>query len=78
MADSGPRRKLAAILSADVAGYGRLMQDDEALALKPDYTLEWHFATHNMHESYHEGYIEGARKAGLPLGDLEALAPTAR
>ena len=30
MADQGPNRKLAAILSADVVGYSRLMQDDEA------------------------------------------------
>jgi len=30
VAEQGPKRKLAAILSADVAGYGRLMQDDEA------------------------------------------------
>ena len=27
-------RKLAAILSADVAGYSRLMQDDEAATVK--------------------------------------------
>ena len=30
MAEGTSKRKLAAILSADVAGYGRLMQDDEA------------------------------------------------
>ena len=30
MTDPDVNRKLAAILSADVVGYGRLMQDDEA------------------------------------------------
>ena len=30
MAEGTSKRKLAAILSADVAGYGRMMQDDEA------------------------------------------------
>jgi adenylate cyclase len=29
MADAGFKRKLAAILSADVEGYSRLMDDDE-------------------------------------------------
>ena len=51
---------------------------DKALEIKPDYTLEWHLATQNMHESYHEDYIAGARAAGLPLGDLDSLAPAAR
>ena len=32
-ADQEPRRKLAAILSADVAGYSRLMGEDEAATL---------------------------------------------
>jgi class 3 adenylate cyclase len=30
MAEEGFKRKLAAILSADVVGYSRLMEDDEA------------------------------------------------
>ena len=34
MAESDVNRKLAAILSADVVGYGRLMQDDEAPTLR--------------------------------------------
>src|SRR5512133_35071 len=37
MEPKGFHRKLAAILSADVAGYSRLMQDDEAATVK---TLE--------------------------------------
>jgi class 3 adenylate cyclase len=32
-ADQAPRRKLAAILSADVAGYSRLMGEDETATL---------------------------------------------
>jgi class 3 adenylate cyclase len=34
MADKDFKRKLTAILSADVAGYSRLMRDDEAATLK--------------------------------------------
>jgi class 3 adenylate cyclase len=37
MEQKGFHRKLTAILSADVAGYSRLMQDDEAATVK---TLE--------------------------------------
>jgi len=37
MEPKGFRRKLTAILSADVAGYSRLMQDDETATVK---TLE--------------------------------------
>ena len=35
MEKKGFHRKLTAILSADVAGYSRLMQDDEAATVKP-------------------------------------------
>jgi adenylate cyclase len=34
MATEGYKRKLTTILSADVAGYSRLMGDDEAATLK--------------------------------------------
>ena len=34
MAQEGLKRKLAAILSADVAGYSRLMEDDEATTVQ--------------------------------------------
>jgi hypothetical protein len=34
MEPKGFHRKLTAILSADAAGYGRLMQDDEAATVK--------------------------------------------
>ena len=34
MADEGFKRKLAAILSADVEGYSRLMDDDEAATVR--------------------------------------------
>jgi adenylate cyclase len=34
MEQKGFHRKLTAILSADVAGYSRLMQDDEATTVK--------------------------------------------
>ena len=39
MEQKGFHRKLTAILSADVAGYSRLMQDDESATVK---TLETH------------------------------------
>ena len=34
MAESGPRRKLAAILAADVVGFSRLMGEDEDRTLR--------------------------------------------
>lgn len=34
MADEGFKRKLAAILSADVGGYSRLMDDDEEATVR--------------------------------------------
>ena len=34
MAEEGFKRKLAAILSADVEGYSRLMDDDEEAAVR--------------------------------------------
>jgi len=34
MADEGFKRKLAAILSADVEGYSRLMDDDEGATVR--------------------------------------------
>jgi adenylate cyclase len=34
MADEGFKRKLAAILSADVEGYSRLMDDDDEATLR--------------------------------------------
>ena len=34
MAEEGFRRKLTAILSADVAGYSRLMAEDETTTVK--------------------------------------------
>jgi adenylate cyclase len=34
MADAGFKRKLAAILSADVEGYSRLMDDDEEATVR--------------------------------------------
>ena len=34
MADEGFKRKLAAILSADVKGYSRLMEEDEEATIR--------------------------------------------
>lgn len=34
MAESKPRRKLAAVLAADVVGYSRLMQEDDHATLQ--------------------------------------------
>ena len=38
MADKGFKRKLAAILSADVEGYSRLMEDDEEATVRTQTT----------------------------------------
>jgi adenylate cyclase len=50
----GQRRKLAAILSADVAGYSRLMQDDEAATVE---TLTKYRGVFASLVSRHEGRI---------------------
>ena len=46
---------------------------DNALELKTDFTVAWYLDHRRFHRSFHEPFIDGARKAGLPLGDLEAL-----
>jgi adenylate cyclase len=52
--EPGQRRKLAAILSADVAGYSRLMQDDDAATVE---TLTKYRTIFNDFVSRHEGRI---------------------
>ena len=54
MAQPGQRRKLAAILSADVAGYSRLMQDDDAATVE---TLTKYRTIFSDFVSRHEGRI---------------------
>ena len=54
MAEQGQRRKLEAILSADVVGYSRLMQDDDAATVE---TLTKYRAIFNDFVSRHEGRI---------------------
>jgi len=46
---------------------------DRLLELKPDYTFAWTNSVYPYHESLLPRYFEGVRKAGLPLGDLDAL-----
>lgn len=52
MSDGAPRRRLAAILAADVVGYGRVLRADEAGTLA---AIE---AQRN--------FVQGMRKGGLP------------
>ncbi len=54
MAEPGQRRKLEAILSADVAGYSRLMQDDDAATVE---TLTKYRTIFSDFVSRHEGRI---------------------
>ena len=54
MAESGQRRKLAAILSADVVGYSRLMQDDDTATVE---TLTKYRAIFSDFVNRHEGRI---------------------
>jgi len=54
VAEQGQRRKLEAILSADVVGYSRLMQDDDAATVE---TLTKYRAIFNDFVSRHEGRI---------------------
>ncbi|MCP2500676.1 MAG: adenylate/guanylate cyclase domain-containing protein [Deltaproteobacteria bacterium] len=49
-----PKRKLAAILSADAAGYSRLMEEDEAGTLK---TLKAHFQVMSSQVENHRGRV---------------------
>ena len=51
------KRRLAAILSADVAGYSRLMGDDEAATVE---TLTKYRAIFNHHISRHDGRLVDA------------------
>ena len=56
------QRRLAAILSADVAGYSRLMGDDELATVR---TLsEYRDAISGIVAAHHR---DSVRKAGLPL-----------
>jgi TolB-like protein/class 3 adenylate cyclase/Tfp pilus assembly protein PilF len=57
MADSNVNRKLAAILSADVAGYSRLMQDDDAATVAT--LLEYRAAIARVIER-HKGRVVNA------------------
>ena len=54
MAEPGQRRKLEAILSADVVGYSRLMQDDDAATVE---TLTRYRTIFSDFVSRHEGRI---------------------
>jgi adenylate cyclase len=54
VAEQGQRRKLAAILSADVVGYSRLMQDDDAATVE---TLTRYRAIFSDFVKRHEGRI---------------------
>ncbi|UCH48957.1 MAG: hypothetical protein JSU95_03915 [Betaproteobacteria bacterium] len=54
MAEPGQRRKLAALMSADVAGYSRLMQDDEEATVE---TLTRYRSIFSSLVSRHEGRI---------------------
>ncbi len=54
MAEPGQRRKLEAILSADVVGYSRLMQDDDAATVE---TLTKYRSIFSDFVSRHEGRI---------------------
>jgi adenylate cyclase len=60
MAEQGFKRKLAAILCADVEGYSRLMGDDEE-------------ATTRTLKSYHCGAVERIRP---PLNLIESFETT--
>ena len=61
------KRRLAAILSADVAGYSRLMGADEEGTVAPGLTLaryRYNFRFKNPKDN--ERFLEGLQKGGLP------------
>ena len=57
MAEPGQRRKLAAILSADVVGYSKLMADDESATVA---TLKEYRAAVGRVIERHEGRVVNA------------------
>ena len=54
MSDSGQARRLAAILAGDVAGYSRLMGDDEAATVR---TLTEYRGVFSEHSARHGGRV---------------------
>lgn len=44
-------------------------ESEKALALKPDFTARWYLDHRRFHASLREPFVDGAAKAGLPLGD---------
>jgi hypothetical protein len=66
MESKGFHRKLTAILSADVAGYSRLMQDDEGKTVVTLESYKQGFFDLIKDRSILEKNIEALRKAGLP------------
>ena len=50
MAEKGFKRKLSAILSADVKGYSKLMGDDERLLNKYFPIVIWEYQERTWHE----------------------------
>jgi hypothetical protein len=43
---------------------------DRALSLKPDFTAAWYLEHRRFHQQFRQLFIDGARKAGLPLGEV--------
>ena len=73
MADS--RRRLAAILSADVVGYSRLMGDDEIATMD---TLNTYRDAFRRHIGAHDGrVVDNARDSLLAVFDSVVEAITA-
>ena len=75
MSDAGQRRRLAAILAADAAGYSRLMAADEAATVA---ALDTARAAFRKHIEFHQGrVVDMAGDSVLSVFDLATAAVSA-
>jgi adenylate cyclase len=70
MVEERARRKLSAILSADVKGFSRLMSQDEEATVK---TLKQHRATISGLVSEHRGRVAPFKDPAVTERDMELM-----
>ena len=77
MPEPGQRRKLAAILSADVVGYSRLMQDDDAATVETLTRYRTIFSDFVSRPVEHEVRVTAEKAASLSqVGQFTGMVST--
>jgi class 3 adenylate cyclase len=71
MAEEGLKRKLAAILNADVVGYSRLMGDDEESTIR---ALTIYRAGMTALIQQHRGRVASENQIGLSIGRIRTIS----